>query len=122
MAQKGCGLAQLGSSVAQLGCGVAQLLVRQLAVQQARVRFLAQHPMEASLAEQRRYKKTCSVAFEALQLCRTSSTFVKVCPKSSISLVKMSAGVPKTFSDTSANWSCVTRCGCRTTSSTLFTV
>jgi hypothetical protein len=28
----------------------------------------------------------------------------------------------ETFFDTCVNWSCVTRCGCRTTSSTVFTV
>ncbi len=62
------------------------------------------------------------VAFETNQFCRTSSTFVKVCRKSSIFIVKSSAGMSKTFFDTCMNWSCVTRCGCRTTSSTLFTV
>ncbi len=30
--------------------------------------------------------------------------------------------MPETFSDTRLNWSCVTRCGCWTTLSTLFTV
>ncbi len=63
-----------------------------------------------------------SAAFETLQLCRRSSTFVKVCRKSSIFLVKFSAGMSETFFDTCVNWSCVTRCGCRTTSSSLFTV
>ncbi len=36
-------------------------------------------------------------------------------------MVKLSSGMPKTFSDTRLNWSCVTRCGCRTTSSNFFT-
>ncbi len=31
------------------GCGVAQLVVRRLAVRQARVRFSARHPMEVLL-------------------------------------------------------------------------
>jgi hypothetical protein len=62
------------------------------------------------------------VVFETNQFCRTSSTFVKVCRKSSIFLVKSSAGMSKTLFDTCVNWSCVTRCGCRTISSTLFTV
>jgi hypothetical protein len=51
------------------------------------------------------------VAFETNQICRTSSTFVKVCRKSLIFLVKSSAGMSKTFFDTCVNWSCVTRCG-----------
>jgi hypothetical protein len=34
--------------------------------------------------------------------------------KSSIFIVKLFAGMPKTFSDTRLNWSCVTRCRCRT--------
>ncbi len=63
-----------------------------------------------------------SAAFETFQLCRRSSTFVKVCRKSSIFIVKFSAGMSETFFDTCVNWSCVTRCGCRTTSSSLFTV
>jgi hypothetical protein len=62
------------------------------------------------------------VTFETIQLCRRSSTFVKVCRKSSIFIVKFSSGMSETFFDTCVNWSCVTRCGCRTTSSTLFTV
>jgi hypothetical protein len=33
----------------KLGCGVAQLVVRRLAVRQARVRFSARHPMEVLL-------------------------------------------------------------------------
>jgi hypothetical protein len=53
-----------------------------------------------------------SAAFETFQLCRKSSIFI----------VKFSAGMSETFFDTCVNWSCVTRCGCRTTSSTLFTV
>ncbi len=40
---EGCGVAQ------SLGCGVAQLVVRRLAVRQARVRFSARHPMEVLL-------------------------------------------------------------------------
>ncbi len=32
-----------------VGCGVAQLVVRRLAVRQARVRFSARHPMEVLL-------------------------------------------------------------------------
>jgi hypothetical protein len=63
-----------------------------------------------------------SAAFETFQLCRRSLTFVKVCQKSSIFIVKFSAGMSETFFDTCVNWSCVTRCGRRTTSSTLFTV
>jgi hypothetical protein len=53
-----------------------------------------------------------SAAFETFQLCRKSSIFI----------VKFSAGMSENFFDTCVNWSCVTRCGCRTTSSTLFTV
>ena len=63
-----------------------------------------------------------TAAFETFQLCRRSSTFVKGCQKSSIFIVKFSSGMSETFFDTCVNWSCVTRCGCRTTSSTLFTV
>ncbi len=37
-----------------LGCGAAQLVVRRLAVRQARVRISARHPIEAPLAERRR--------------------------------------------------------------------
>ncbi len=62
------------------------------------------------------------VTFETIQFCRRSSTFVKVCRKSSIFIVKFSSGMSETFFDTCVNWSCVTRCGCRTTSSTLFTL
>ncbi len=62
------------------------------------------------------------VSFETFQLCRRSSTFVKGCQKSSIFIVKFSSGMSETFFATCVNWSCVTRCGCRTTSSTLFTV
>jgi hypothetical protein len=62
------------------------------------------------------------VAFETIQFCRRSSTFVKVCRKSSTFIVILSSGMPESFSDTRLNWSCVTRCGCRTTSSTFFTV
>jgi len=36
------------------GCGAAQLVVRRLAVRQARVRISSRHPMEAPLAERRR--------------------------------------------------------------------
>jgi hypothetical protein len=39
---------------AVLRCGPAQLVVRRLAVRQARVRISARHPMEAPLAERRR--------------------------------------------------------------------
>ncbi len=39
--------------MAQLGCGVAQLVVRGLAVWQARVQFSDWHPIEASLADRR---------------------------------------------------------------------
>ncbi len=35
---------------------------------------------------------------------------------------QLSSGMSETFFNTCVNWSCVTRCGCRTTSSTLFTV
>ncbi len=63
-----------------------------------------------------------SAAFENFQLCRRSSTFVKGCQKSSIFIVKFSSGMSETFFGTCVNWSCVTRCGCRTTLSTLFTV
>ncbi len=56
------------------------------------------------------------VSFETFQLCRRSSTFVKGCQKSSIFLVKFSSGMSETFFDTCVNWSCVTRCRCRTTS------
>ncbi len=61
-------------------------------------------------------------AFETFQNCRRSSTFLKACKKSLIFIVKFSSGMPKTFSDTNVNWSCVTRCRCRTTSSNFFTV
>ncbi len=44
------------------------------------------------------------------------------CRKSSIFIVKISPGISKNLFDTCVFWSCVTRCGCRTTSSTLFTV
>ncbi len=60
------------------------------------------------------------VAFETIQFYRRSSTFVKVCRKISIFIVKFSAGMSESFFDTCVNWSCVTRCGCRTTLSTLF--
>jgi hypothetical protein len=36
------------------GCGAAQLVVRRLAVRQARVRISSLHPMESPLAERRR--------------------------------------------------------------------
>jgi hypothetical protein len=62
------------------------------------------------------------VDFEIIQFYRRSSTFVKVCRNSSIFIVKFSVGMSKTFFDTCVFWSCVTRCRCRTTSSTLFTV
>ncbi len=62
------------------------------------------------------------VTFEPSQLFRRSSTFVKVWRKSSIFIVKFSSGMSETFFDSCVNWSCITRCGCRTTSSTLFTV
>ncbi len=62
------------------------------------------------------------VTFETIQFYRRSSTFVKVCRKSLIFIVKCSSGKSETFFDSCVNWSCVTRCGCRTTSSTLFTV
>ncbi len=42
-------MAQLGCGVTQLRCAVAQLVVRRLAVRQARIRFSAWHPEEASL-------------------------------------------------------------------------
>jgi hypothetical protein len=44
------------------------------------------------------------------------------CQKSSIFIVQFSSGMSETLFDTCVNWSCVTRCWCRTTSSTLFTV
>ncbi len=44
----------LGCGAAQSGCGAAQLVVRRLAVRQARVRVSARHPMEAPFAERRR--------------------------------------------------------------------
>ena len=62
------------------------------------------------------------VTFQTIHFCRRSSTFEKFCRKSSIFIVKFSTGMSETFFDTCVNWSCVTRCGCRTTSSTLFTV
>jgi hypothetical protein len=62
------------------------------------------------------------VTFQTIHFCRRSSTFVKFCWKSSIFIVKLSSGMPKTFSYTRLNWSCVTRCWCRTTLSTFFTV
>jgi hypothetical protein len=62
------------------------------------------------------------VTLETIQFCQRSSTFVKVCQKSSIFIVKFSSGMSETFFNTWVNWSCVTRCGCRTTLSTLFTV
>jgi hypothetical protein len=37
------------NAVKELGCGVAQLVVRRLAVRQARVPFSARHPMEVLL-------------------------------------------------------------------------
>ncbi len=43
-----------GCGAAQSGCGAAQLVVRRLAVRQARVRISARHPMEAPLTERRR--------------------------------------------------------------------
>ncbi len=55
-------------------------------------------------------------------LQRKKSTHVKVGRKSSIFIVKLSSWIRETFSDTRLNWSCFTRCGCRTTLSTLFTV
>ena len=62
------------------------------------------------------------VAFETIQFYRRSSTFVKVCRNSSIFIVKFSSGMSEILFNTCVFWSCVTRCGCRTTSSTLFTV
>jgi hypothetical protein len=62
------------------------------------------------------------VTFQTIHFCRRSSTFEKFCRKSSIFIVKFSSGMSETFFDTCVNWSCVTRCGWRTTSSTLFTV
>ncbi len=62
------------------------------------------------------------VTFQTIHFYRRSSTFEKFCRKSSIFIVKFSSGISKNFFDTCVNWSCVTRCGCRTTSSTLFTV
>jgi hypothetical protein len=44
--------------VAQFGCGMAQLVVRQLAVWQARVRFSDLQPIEASLADRRNDEDT----------------------------------------------------------------
>ncbi len=49
-------------------------------------------------------------AFEAFQSKKFD--ILKVYQKSSIFIVKLSAGMSKTFSDTSLNWSCVTRCRC----------
>jgi hypothetical protein len=40
--------------ILNIGCGAAQLVVRRLAVRQARVRISSRHPMEAPLAERRR--------------------------------------------------------------------
>jgi hypothetical protein len=60
MAQTGCGMAQKDAAWlsrmrhGSVGCGMAQLVVRRLAVRQARVRISARHPMEAPLAERRR--------------------------------------------------------------------
>jgi hypothetical protein len=62
------------------------------------------------------------VTFKTIHFCQRSSTFEKFCRKSSIFIVKFSSGMSETFFDTCVNWSCVTRCGCHTTSSTLFTV
>ena len=62
------------------------------------------------------------VTFQTIHFCRRSSTFEKFCRKSSIFIVKFSSGMSENLFDTCVNWSCVTRCGCRTTSSTLFTV
>ncbi len=42
-----------------------------------------------------------SAAFDTFQPCRRSSTFVKVCRKTSIFIVKFSAGMSETFFDTS---------------------
>ena len=44
-------------------------------------------------------------SFELFQLCRRSSTQVKFCRKFSIFIVKLSSGMPETFSDTRLNWS-----------------
>jgi hypothetical protein len=41
-------------STVSVRCGAAQLVVRRLAVRQARVRISSRHPMEAPLAERRR--------------------------------------------------------------------
>jgi hypothetical protein len=49
----GCGVRRCST-----GCGVSQLVVRRLAVRQARVRFSSRHPMEASLAERSSDKNT----------------------------------------------------------------
>ncbi len=57
-----------------------------------------------------------------MRLYRRSLTQITFCRKSSIFIVKLSSWMPETFFDTCVNWSCVTRCGYRTTSSTLFTV
>jgi hypothetical protein len=62
------------------------------------------------------------VTFQTIHFCRRSSTFEKFYRKSSIFIVKFSSGMSETFFDTCVNWSCVTRCWCPTTSSTLFTV
>ncbi len=62
------------------------------------------------------------VSFEIFNICRRSSTIVKVCQKSSIFMIKLSSGLQESFSDTRLNWSCVTRCGCWTTLSNFFTV
>ncbi len=66
-------------------------------------------------------------AFDTFLLCRTSSTFAnntvsEKCRKSSIFIVKFSTWMWKNLFDTCVVWSCVTRCRCGTTSSTLFTV
>ncbi len=59
-----CGVAHKGAAKlirvrrSSLGCGAAYLVVRRLAVRQARVRFSARHPMEVSLAERRSDKDT----------------------------------------------------------------
>ncbi len=52
--------------------------------------------------------------------CRRSSTFVN--NKFDGCHLNSATRMSETFFDTCVNWSCVTRCGCRTTSSTLFTV
>ncbi len=62
------------------------------------------------------------ISFEIFNICRRRSTLVKVCWKSSIFMIQLSPGMPESFSDTRLNWSYVTRCGCRTTSSNFFTV